>query len=238
MPNTYVIADLHGRFDLLTKAYDAISEHAGGAFAPGTLVHLGDYVDRGWESRQVIDWLKEDAVLPPAWRRVCLRGNHEDIMVETLTTGIRPDWWISNGGGRTLISYGHEREGSYDPSCVPEGDIEWLRKLPRVHTDKHRIYVHAGLQPDIPLAQQNDEKMGWMLYPNGAQDGHTGKDEHFGKHVVHGHHQHGEGPLRFTGRTNLDTFAWYTGRLVVGVFDDAVPGGPVDLLEVKGDPLG
>jgi hypothetical protein len=57
------------------------------------------------------------------------------------------------------------------------------------------------------------------------------------RHVVHGHHPFKDGPITIEGRTNLDTLAWHTGRLVVGVFDDDVPGGPVSLLEVRGEPV-
>jgi hypothetical protein len=57
------------------------------------------------------------------------------------------------------------------------------------------------------------------------------------RHVVHGHHQHAHGPIFKKNRTNLDTFAWYTGRLAIGVFDDARPGGPIEVLEVNGEPI-
>ena len=54
-------------------------------------------------------------------------------------------------------------------------------------------------------------------------------------HIVHGHHQHAHGPILKKNRTNLDTFAWYTGRLVIAVFDDKTPGGPLEILEVQGN---
>jgi hypothetical protein len=60
---------------------------------------------------------------------------------------------------------------------------------------------------------------------------------HGQRHVVHGHHQHVHGPIFKKHRTNLDTLAWYTGRLAIGVFDDAAPGGPIEVLEVNGKPI-
>jgi len=60
---------------------------------------------------------------------------------------------------------------------------------------------------------------------------------HGQRHVVHGHHQHANGPIFKKNRTNLDTFAWYTGRLAIGVFDDGRPGGPIEVLKVNGEPI-
>ena len=71
----------------------------------------------------------------------------------------------------------------------------------------------------------------WKIYKGPDQRGHGTR------HVVHGHHQNRDGPVTIEGRTNLDTQAWYTGRLVIGVFDDEVAGGPVSLIEVHGEPV-
>lgn len=229
MSTTYAIADLHGRFDLLQSAYDAISKHAMGT--PGTIVHLGDYVDRGPQSREIIEWLMDDPALPPGWQRVCLRGNHEDIMVTCCeATGLIGSWWIPNGGGATLRSYGAVVGESILDAVerVPAAHLEWLKALPRLHVDEHRVFVHAGVDPFKPLDQQDEQEMGWKLY---ADDDHRG---HGKRHVVHGHHQFEDGPVLFDWRTDLDTFAWYTGRLVIGVFDDVVAGGPSELLTVQG----
>lgn len=226
MSKTFAIADLHGRYDLLVAAVNEIMRRYDG----GTIVTLGDYVDRGPQSRQIIEHLmtlREHA--REGWKVICLKGNHEDMMVETLRKPLHPDWWVGNGGGATLISYGHAPRGVYDPSVVPQSHLRWLNALPLVHVDKHRVYVHAGVDPTIPLDEQTEQKMLWMLYPDGAEDGHGER------HVVHGHHQFADGPKLFSGRTDLDTFAWATGRIVVGVFDDDAPGGPVDLIEVERD---
>lgn len=230
MSKTYAIADLHGRIDLVEAAYHAIREHAAGE--PCTVVHLGDYVDRGPASFQVIEWLMDDSFLPGNWKRVCLRGNHEDIMVACcFAPGLINSWWIPNGGGQTLMSYGAREGDSIDSAVarVPSEHLDWMKGLPRLHVDEHRVFVHAGVQNGVALEDQDDERMGWMLYPDGAEDGY-GK-----RHVVHGHHQFADGPKVYGQRTDLDTFAWLTGRLVVGVFDDDVPGGAVDFIEVIRD---
>ena len=101
-----------------------------------------------------------------------------------------------------------------------------------MHIDNYRIYVHAGVDPEVPLDQQNETTLLWKRYPKGFPDG-------FGRlHVVHGHDNSPEGPLLYEGRTNLDTLAWRTGRLVIGVFDDDTPGGPVDFIVVNGSAAG
>jgi serine/threonine protein phosphatase 1 len=110
--------------------------------------------------------------------------------------------------------------------------IAWLDQLRLLHVDAHRIYVHAGLDLEVPLERQSETTLLWKRYPKGFPDG-------FGRfHVVHGHDNCPEGPLLYDGRTNLDTLAWRTGRLTVGVFDDATPGGPVDFILIKGAPAG
>lgn len=231
---TYAIADLHGRHDLLMGALHAIRDRDFDAGKPGgTIVTLGDYIDRGPKSAQIVETLM--AGLDPifghdhGFKLVCLRGNHEDIMLASHDTkGLTTRWWTPNGGGATLLSYG-AREGDTLGSAwdrVPAAHIDWLRGLPRLHVDEHRVFVHAGVIDGLPLEQQDDEKMGWMLYPEGADGGHEGR------HVVHGHHQFADGPKVFAARTDLDTLAWLTGRLVVGVFDDETAGGAVDFIEV------
>lgn len=224
---TYAIADLHGRYDLLIQALNAIFSRPGG----GTVVTLGDYVDRGPESRQIIEHLMSLRDAPQdGWKVICLKGNHEDMMVETLTAPLHPNWWIGNGGGATLVSYGHPRSGEYQPEIVPQAHINWLRDLPLTHVDQHRIFVHAGVDPLKPLEQQDRQTLLWKLYADDDGRGHDAR------HVVHGHHQFEYGPLRYPGRTDLDTFAWHTGRIVIGVFDDNVAGGPVEIIEIKGAP--
>lgn len=228
MPNTYAIADLHGRFDLLEAALEAITDHAGGA--PGTVITLGDYVDRGPDSRKIVERLMLG--LSDGWHLVCLQGNHEDIMLQTLAGKAHPRWWIANGGGATLLSYGASKgqTASSAFSMVPDDHVAFLEGLPFLFMDEHRIYVHAGVDPTKPLHDQTQHDLQWRLYPNGFAEGHGDF------HVVHGHEQFGDGPKLFKGRTDLDTFAWATGRLVIGVFDDDTPGGPVDLIEVQKAP--
>lgn len=228
MGKTYAIADLHGRLDLLHDAIRKIQASGDG----GTIITLGDYVDRGPQSCQIIENLKalRNGSGKAGWSFICLKGNHEAMMVETLRKPLHPNWWVGNGGGATLISYGHARSGTYDPSVVPQDHIDWLDNLPLMHVDKHRVFVHAGVEPEKPLDAQDEQTLLWKLYPDDDARGH---DE---RHVVHGHHQFENGPIKLSGRTDLDTLAWYTGRLVVGVFVDDCAGGPVEYLEVIGEP--
>lgn len=220
MTRTYAVPDLHGRWDLLEIALAEIEKEA-----PGTVVFLGDYIDRGPQTRQIIERLIEG---PRAgWRWVCLKGNHEEMMVRTLTEPLDPSWWIGNGGDATLHSYA-EPQKEYESGAIPGAHIAWMQSLPLLHRDLHRVYVHAGVDPNVPLDAQDAFTLLWLRYPEDDPGGH------WGLHIVHGHQPYEDGPLCLPGRTDLDTLAWSTGRLVVGVFDDDAPGGPVDFITVQG----
>ena len=227
MSKTYAIADLHGRFDLLEMALACIAKRAK---PPATLVTLGDYVDRGPDSRKIIERLIA-GLGRDGWRLICLKGNHEDIMWQTCRKLPDVDWWLTNGGGATLISYGQQLGDQADVTIVPAAHLDWVERLPLMYVDKHRVFVHGGVDANCPLDGQDAENVMWKIYPEDDERGYGQR------HVVHGHHQHAHGPIFKKHRTNLDTFAWYTGRLAIGVFDDAAPGGPIEVLEVNGGPI-
>ena len=234
----YAVADIHGRYDLLTKAFDAIDSAAEGDYK---IITMGDYVDRGPESKQVLEALMSYRGVYPD-RLICLQGNHEQIMLQSIVQKMKPDWWISNGGDTTLMSYGHPAapfmmylwdQVSY--MDVPEDHLKWIAALPFYYETEKQVFVHAGIPHwDMNLdraSKNNQEKMQWMLY--GKQDSGGWR----GKHVVHGHHQFEDGPHVWLnekkgGRTDLDTGAYRTGRLVVGVFDDTQLHA-IDYIEIK-----
>ena len=211
MTTTFVIPDIHGCYDLMQAALAAIEQREN----KGKVVFLGDYIDRGPDSAAVISHLMRGA--PEGWEWVCLKGNHEDMMVGALG-GPDEGWWLGNGGIQTMASYAGRPYQEH---------LDWCAALPMMHKDKHRAYVHAGVIEDVPLTEeaQGEGILLWHRIPEG-------RDVSFDLHIVHGHTPMRNGPERLNGRTNLDTGAVFTGRLVVGVFDDEAPGGPVEVIEV------
>lgn len=233
----YAIADLHGRFDLLKKAWEAIEEDASKAdkITAYTIITLGDYIDRGPQSKEIIDFLIKEEV-------VSLMGNHEAMAVESITKLPDISWWVGNGGDATLKSYNHSDftfgkhyEILLQQGVVPDEHVKWMANLPIYYETKKQLFVHAGVpQSEMnlpPKKAHHYQDMMWMLYSK--NDGRGWKD----KHVVHGHHQFADGPHEWSGRTDLDTFAWWTGRLVIGVFDDT-QGKAIRYIEVLGDDYG
>jgi len=216
---TYAIGDIHGRLDLLERAAMTIAGHAAGR--DYRVICLGDYVDRGPDSRGVIAFLMRETRLG---RFVCLKGNHEAMMLEALR-GPYMGLWLRNGGEETMASYNGRPQDDH---------LDWLDGLPIMQTEADRIYVHAGLRPGRPLEAQDEESCLWIR----ERFLRAGADELPG-HVVHGHTPYHAGkrepaqPERLPHRTNLDTGAYATGVLVVGVFDPEIPGGPLDLIRVQ-----
>jgi serine/threonine protein phosphatase 1 len=233
---TYAVGDIHGRLDLLTSAVDAIARHVDGA--PFRVVFLGDYVDRGPDSRGVVDLLME---LQREWPVVCLKGNHEELMLQAVTEpgGGRLERWLEYGGRNTLKSYGVAPDDENIAAGIPREHLRWMASLPRTTGDRHRIYVHAGLMPGTPVHRQKDQTCLWI-----RERFLQAKASEFEAHVVHGHTPVWEGkpdpsePELLEHRTNIDTAAFATGVLSVAIFEGDRPGGPVELLKIRGKALG
>ncbi len=226
----FAIADLHGRYDLLVSALGHVARYD--SMGQGKrVVFLGDYVDRGPDSRKIVAHLMAGPTNGTCWQ--CLKGNHEQMMVGAWVNWHHGDrsynrLWRLNGGTQTMASYRQSGQWKNRPGLIPRGHIEWLHRLRAYHRTDTHLFVHAGVDHSLELYQQKEETMLWKLYEDDDLD-----ESFHGLHVVHGHHQHAGGPVLGQNRTNLDTFAWSTGRLVVGVFDDS-QGEPVDLIEVTG----
>jgi len=230
---TYAVGDIHGRLDLLRAAANTIWGHASNR--PFRIVFLGDYVDRGPDSRGVIEFLID---LQRRWQVCCLKGNHEEMMVRAVEDpgAGRLERWLEYGGEETLQSYGLNGDDDL-LARIPSEHTRWMSNLPRSISDNHRIYVHAGLMPRTPLDGQTDETCLWI-----RERFLQGAPGDFKAHVVHGHTPVWEGktnpaePELLEHRTNLDTGAFATGVLSIAVFDAAIPGGPVEMLKVRGAP--
>ena len=198
MRKTYVITDVHGRLIELKSLLAQIPANA-------RMVFLGDYVDRGTDSRGVVELVR--ALHDRG--AVCLRGNHEDMLCAP-----DPRCWLANGGASTVLSYKHPLTGALDAEAL-QHDMDWLHGLPRVHEDEKRVYVHAGVNPAFDLADQPEAMTQWFRYPAGADIGYRGKM------VVHGHT-----PGIFQGSSRVCLDAGQK-KLCCGVFDDH---GLVELL--------
>ena len=214
---TYVIPDIHGCYDLMIKALDLVSAHT--ARRAHKVVFLGDYIDRGPKSAQVIAHIRDGIDNGENW--IALKGNHEDFMALAIVDedDNYGESWVRNGGAQCIDSYG----GITDQLV---SDAEWAKGLPLYHKDAHRVYVHAYAPPNEPIENAAGHELMWTRYPKGADVGHMSL------HVVHGHTPQQNGPELYANRTNLDCGAVFTGRLVVGVFDDNTAGGPVDVMQV------
>jgi serine/threonine protein phosphatase 1 len=204
---TYAIGDIHGRLDFLMDLLSQIITHANGRSCK--LVFLGDYIDRGPDSAGVLALVRR---FQQQWPEsvICLKGNHEAMLLEVVTEPAVTSWWLGNGGDTTLASFGVSHPGD-----LPADVLSWIAGLPTLYEDEHRYFVHAGLHPDLSLSEQDDQTKLWI------RDEFLLVDYDFGKHVVHGHtpSQSG-GPEVRPYRTNLDTGAVFGGPLTAGVFTD------------------
>ncbi|MCJ2044003.1 serine/threonine protein phosphatase [Methylobacterium sp. J-078] len=218
---TYAIGDIHGCADALTRLLDQIDAHARGRAA--AIVCLGDYVDRGPDSAGVIGILRARQAASPG-TMICLRGNHEQMMLDAHRDAHDAPAWLANGGIETLRSF-----GVTDPEAMPHEVLAWISGLPTVHEDARRYYVHAGFRPGCRGIDPDVTARLWIREP------FLGTAFDFGKHVVHGHtpQRSGQPDVR-SFRTNLDTACVYGRVLTAGIFTMA-SSGPVEFLYAPRD---
>jgi diadenosine tetraphosphatase ApaH/serine/threonine PP2A family protein phosphatase len=203
---TYAVGDIHGSFTKLADLLNHCIEHCGDN--DFRFVFIGDYVDRGPRSRDVVRLLMQTQASAPE-QVVCLRGNHEDMLLRAARAGAVREW-LANGGDATLQSYGVARAAD-----IPPEHLAWFDRLPFAFSDGKRFFVHAGITPGVPLDQQSAAAMLWTREPFLLDT----RDH--GQLVVHGHTPAlGGFPELRHNRVNLDTGACFGGPLTAVVFDD------------------
>ncbi|HEX4261195.1 MAG TPA: metallophosphoesterase family protein [Acetobacteraceae bacterium] len=212
----YAVGDVHGCAERLAAMHRMIAgDLASRPIAAATLVHLGDYVDRGPDSAGVVRLL---AAGPPApgLRVVSLMGNHEAMMLAALAgteAGAVPHW-LANGAAASLASWGASAD---DPperwrEAVPARDRALLAGLALHHAAGGYLFVHAGIRPGVPVARQSREDLLWMREPFLSHRGDLGAV------VVHGHTPAREPQIR-ANRIGLDTGAVLGGPLTCAVLE-------------------
>jgi serine/threonine protein phosphatase 1 len=212
MPRTYALSDIHGCLAKLKGLIARCLADAGGD-AP-KFVFLGDYIDRGADSRGVLDYVI-DLQRRRLGQVICLCGNHEDLALNAIDAPNDPaelaQWVVYNGGDKALLSY-----GVTSPSQLPADHVAWLRTLATHHDDGRRFFVHAGVDPSRPLDRQDRHDLIWMREP------FLSDPRDHGRFIVHGHTplRGGQPDLR-RNRVNIDTAAVLGGPLTAAVFDDS-----------------
>lgn len=217
----YAVGDIHGRFDCLAKLEDRIADYEASALPSreSMVIFLGDYVDRGPSSREVLQRLAlgKFAGLPARY----LLGNHEDAMLGFLETPDAYADWLSYGGMATLASYGVRPPARLDANglsrircdllhAVPPEHIGFLRTLELSMQLGDYLFVHAGVRPGLPLDQQRRTDLLTIREP------FLSSKTPLPWRVVHGHTVLPE-PIVEEFRISLDTGAYATGRLSCAV---------------------
>lgn len=219
----YAIGDIHGRFDLFEALLASIdADHAAHAPKRRVLVLLGDLVDRGPDSAAVVERARQ-LVASEAEQVHALAGNHEELMLLALDGDREATRVFLRAGGReTILSYGVPRD-AYEradfaemPALmrahVPAEHIAFLESLENLVEIGDYAFVHAGIRPGVPLAEQRTEHLRWIR---------SGFLDHRGAHprmIVHGH-TITETVDERPNRIGIDTGAYQSGRLTAIVLD-------------------
>lgn len=229
----YAIGDIHGHFDMFQRLADLIeSDDAAAAPAQTTVILLGDLVDRGPQSAQVIRFARE-------WqsrRKVrILCGNHEEMFLRGLENEDVLRHFLMHGGKETILSYGlgeeNYRQATLDEltewmrNNLPAADLDFIRSFEDMISIGDYLFVHAGIAPEIALAEQSTGDLRWIREPFLSYPGAHGHV------IVHGH-TITRNPEDRGNRIGIDTGAYCYGRLTALVLE----GTRRRYLETRADP--
>ncbi len=211
----YIIGDIHGRSDLLDRIVDQINRDIEKYDSGKCLtITLGDYVDRGPDSRGVLERLSRN---PFPTRYIALKGNHEALLSDFLHDPGVAGSWRRMGGLETLYSYriptadlmlgkGFDEAARALRAAIPDEHRAFLASLKPCASNEDYFLCHAGIRPGTPFERQNIKDLLWI------RDEFLNSERHFGKMVIHGHSPN-EWPQIMPNRVNIDTGAFATGRL-------------------------
>lgn len=220
----YAIGDIHGRADLLEALHENILNDAKTAHGDMEMVvvYLGDYMDRGAQSRQALDMLIASPLVD--FEHVYLKGNHDDALLTFLEdSSIGPDWF-SIGGDACLYSYQIPPQNGLSArkkfkqlqeslrSALPDDHLAFLSNLKLIYEAGDYIFVHAGVMPGRPLSKQNPAHLMWV------RDEFLNDERNYGKIIVHGHTITAKPDIR-ANRIGIDTGAYATGILTCLVLE-------------------
>jgi len=216
----YVIGDIHGRLDLLDRMIAAIERDVAEQGPNCLIVTVGDYIDRGPKSRQVLDRLLKN---PFPGEYIALKGNHEALLEDFLSDPKTGSHWQHLGGLETLHSFGirvspliggrnFEQAAQELRAALTPEQAKFIASLKMSLTAGRYFLCHAGVRPGVPLERQSDEDLLWI------RDEFLDSDEDFGKIVVHGHTPTVEPQVK-PNRINIDTGAFATGKLTCVVLE-------------------
>ncbi|WP_370227486.1 metallophosphoesterase [Cognatishimia sp.] len=224
MSKIFAVGDIHGHFDQMERALDLIWSDGG---HEAQIVFVGDYIDRGPDSRLVLDFLIEAKKNDRPW--TMLLGNHDDYLRLFLEDGnvfgslsrANVPWFDPIlGGAETMESYGVETSGRLHEDilkdarkAVPQEHLDFISLLPRYHATPEHIFVHAGIRPGVPLQDQDPVDLIWI-----RQEFLDDPRDH-GKLIVHGHTAV-DFPENAGNRVNLDGGTGFGRPLYPGVFED------------------
>jgi serine/threonine protein phosphatase 1 len=187
------IGDVHGCLKSLKKLLELVKPEAG-----DRVIMLGDYVDRGPDSKGVIDYLIN---WPWEAKLTCLKGNHELIMEDSILSEEHLSYWCDVGGVETLGSYNARVDD------IPVNHWEFILSGKPYHETKKYIFVHGGVNPKVPMEEQDFDELSWRRFPNA-------KKHISGKLVVCGHTiQRGGVPVSKRHTICIDTAACRRGWL-------------------------
>lgn len=217
----YAIGDIHGRADLLIAMHEMIRRDAAGFGGRKQIIYLGDYIDRGLQSRQVVEMLLEPQVT--GFDTVFLKGNHEQAMLDFLDYPEATAGWLSFGGRETLLSYGinvtfmplmkdMQNLAAELAEALPDAHREFLEDGLLSFRSGDYYFVHAGIRPGVDLEDQHFEDQLWI------RDEFIDSDADHGAVIVHGHTITPEPELK-PNRIGLDTGAFHSGVLTCLVVD-------------------
>jgi serine/threonine protein phosphatase 1 len=224
---TFVVGDIHGHSFKLRRLLPLLQEKT----EPGdALVFVGDYIDRGPDTRGVVDAVLELA--GGGWEGpvTALKGNHEDMMLDSFSKRPRyaPDVWLQNGGMETILSYSARGWHRKWMESIPPEHRAFFERLLSWHEDENGIYVHAGLRPGESPAESTDDVLQWI------REEFIDSDYEWDKVVVFGHtpqydpsasplmdlHKLPWRPLNRPEKIGLDTGAAYGGPLTAVILPE------------------